>query len=272
VTGEPPGRPTVARKIDTTVPHSARIWNYWLGGKDHYPVDRQAGDAYRTLYPGIVDTAAAIRYFMARVVRYLAAEAGVRQFLDVGTGLPSVDNTHEIAQRAAPECRIVYVDNDPLVLAYARALLTSAPEGACDYVDADMRDPAGILAAAAGPLDLAQPVGLLLMGVLGHVSGYGEARSIVRDLLDGLAPGSYLAVADGISAGEAHIAAMERYARTGAVPYQLRSPGEISGFFGGLDLLPPGVVPIADWRPDPAPFPPVHVEVLGGVGRKPAAR
>ena len=270
MTGEPPGRPPAAPKIDTTVPHSARIWNYWLGGKDHYPVDREAGDSYRALYPGIVDTARAVRYFMARVVRHLAADAGVRQFLDVGTGLPAVDNTHEIAQRVAPESRIVYVDNDPLVLAHARALLPSAPEGACDYGDADLRDPAGVLAAAARTLDLAQPVGLLFMGVLGHVSDYGQARSIVRDVLAGLAPGSYLALADGINAGEAHIAALERYAETGAVPYYLRRPGEITGFFDGLDLLPPGVVAVPDWRPDPAPFPPVHVDTLGGVGRKPA--
>jgi hypothetical protein len=271
VTGEPPARPPAAPKIDTTVPHSARIWNYWLGGKDHYPVDREAGDVYRGLYPGIVDTARAVRYFMSRVVRHLAAEAGVRQFLDVGTGLPAVDNTHEIAQRAAPDSRIVYVDNDPLVLAHARALLSSAPGGACDYVDADLRDPAGILAAAGRTLDLAQPVGLLLMGVLGHVSDYGQARSIVRDLLDGLPPGSYLALADSVNVGEAHVAAGQRYAQTGAVPYELRTPEEISGFFDGLDLLPPGVVAVPDWRPDPAPFPPVPVDTLGGVGRKPAS-
>ncbi len=258
-------------KIDTTVPHSARIWNYWLGGKDHYPVDRAAGDRYREVYPGIVDTARAGRYFMARTVRYLAAEAGVRQFLDVGTGLPAVDNTHEIAQRIAPESRIVYVDNDPLVLAHARALLSSRPEGACDYVDADMRYPDDILKAASRTIDLAQPVALLMMGVLGHISDYAEARSVVRSLLDALPAGSYLALADSVRAGDAHIAAAESYAETGAVPYQLRSPEEISGFFAGLDLLPPGVVPVPEWRPDPAPFPPVRVDTLGGVGRKPVA-
>jgi hypothetical protein len=263
-----PGRPP-APKIDTTVPHSARIWNYWLGGKDHYPVDREAGDRYREVYPGIVDTARAARYFLARVVRTLAAEEGVRQFLDVGTGLPAVDNTHEIAQRVAPESRIVYVDNDPLVLVHARALLSSCAEGACDYVDADMREPGEILRAAARTLDLGRPVALLLIGVLGHVAGYGEARSIVRELLGGLAPGSYLGLADSVNVGEAHLAAGEGYAKTGAVPYQLRSPGEIAGFFDGLDLLPPGLVPVPRWRPDPAPFPPVHVDTLGAVGRKP---
>ena len=256
-------------KIDTTVPHSARIWNYWLGGKDHYPVDRAAGDKYRETYPGIVDTARAGRYFMARAVRYLAAEAGVRQFLDVGTGLPAVDNTHEIAQRVAPDSRIVYVDNDPLVLAHARALLTSRPEGACDYVDADMRDPAQILTAAAATLDFHQPVALLLMGVLGHVSDYADARAVVDGLLGEFRPGSYLALADSVRVGDAHIAAGENYADTGAVPYQLRSPAEIAGFFHDLALVEPGVVPVQDWRPDPAPFPAVPVDTLGAVARKP---
>lgn len=270
MTDDRPGRdvPRTA-KIDTTVPHSARIWNYWLGGKDHYPVDRVAGDKYREIYPGIVDTARAVRYFMARAVRYLAAEAGVRQFLDVGTGLPAVDNTHEIAQAVAPESRIVYVDNDPLVLAHARALLSSRPEGACDYVDADMRRPAQILEAAARTLDFTQPVALLLMGVLGHVSDYAGARTVVDELLDAFPPGSYLALADSVRAGDAHIAAGENYAETGAVPYQLRSPEEIAGFFHGLDLIEPGVVPVQDWRPDPAPFPAVPVDTLGAVGRKP---
>jgi S-adenosyl methyltransferase len=256
-------------KIDTTVPHSARIWNYWLGGKDHYPVDRAAGDRYRETYPGIVDTARAVRYFMARAVRYLAAEAGVRQFLDVGTGLPAIDNTHEIAQRVAPESRVVYVDNDPLVLAHARALLSSRPEGACDYVDADMRQPAQILTAAARTLDFGQPVALLLMGVLGHVSDYDAARAVVDGLMETFPPGSYLALADSIRAGDAHIAAGEGYADTGAVPYQLRSPDEITGFFHGLDLVEPGVVPVHQWRPDPAPFPAVPVDTLGAVARKP---
>jgi O-methyltransferase involved in polyketide biosynthesis len=271
VTDDRPARDVPpSSKIDTTVPHSARIWNYWLGGKDHYPVDRAAGDKYRETYPGIVDTARAVRYFMARAVRYLAAEAGVRQFLDVGTGLPAVDNTHEIAQRVAPESRIVYVDNDPLVLAHARALLSSRPEGACAYVDADMREPGQILAAAAGPLDLDQPVALLLMGVLGHVSSYADAQAVVNGLLAAFPPGSYLALADSVRTGGAHIEAGENYADTGAVPYQLRSPAEIAGFFSGLDLVEPGVVPVHEWHPDPAPFPAVPVDTLGGVGRKPA--
>jgi hypothetical protein len=257
-----------APKIDTSVPHSARIWNYWLGGKDNYPVDREAGDKYRETYPQIVDTARAVRYFLARAVRYLVDEAGIRQFLDVGTGLPTVDNTHEVAQRAAPECRIVYVDNDPLVLAHARALLTSSPTGVCDYIDADMRDPGAILAAAARTLDLTKPVALLLMGVMGHIGDDDEARGIVTGLLDGLPNGSYLALADSVRSGPAHQAAGEQYARTGAVPYHLRSPEQVRDFFSGLTLIEPGVVPVPDWRPDPSPFPSVRVGTLGGLGRK----
>jgi S-adenosyl methyltransferase len=260
--------PPPAPKIDTSVPHSARIWNYWLGGKDYYPVDREAGDRYRETYPQIVDTARAGRYFLARAVRFLAGEAGIRQFLDVGTGLPTVDNTHEVAQRVAPECRIVYVDNDPLVLAHARALLTSSPEGTCDYIDADLRDPANILTAAARTLDLTRPVALLLIGVMGHVSDHDEARRVVDRLLSGLPAGSYLTLADSITSGPTHRQAGEQYARTGAVPYQLRSPGQIQAFFTGLTLVDPGVVPIPDWRPDPSPFPPPRIDSLCGIGRK----
>jgi S-adenosyl methyltransferase len=257
-----------APKIDTTVPHSARIWNYWLGGKDNYPVDREAGDRYRETFPQIVDVARAGRYFLARSVRFLAGEAGVRQFIDVGTGLPAPDNTHEVAQRVAPECRVVYVDNDPLVLTHARALLAPTPQGSCDYVDADMRDSATILAAAARTLDLTQPVALLFMGVLGHVADYDESRAIVSAMLSGVPAGSYLALKDSVGVQE-RVKANEQYERTGAVPYVSRTAAQVEGYFAGLDLVPPGVVPVGDWRPDPSPFPPVQVDSLAGVGRKP---
>jgi hypothetical protein len=151
--------------IDTTVLPSARIWNYWLGGKDNYPVDREAGDRFLKIYPDIAGVARAVRYFVARAVRYLAADAGIRQFLDIGTGLPTAGNTHEVAQQVAPQSRIMYVDNDPLVLVHARAMLTSRPEGACDYVDADIRDPGAILGAAARTLDFSKPVALMLLGI-----------------------------------------------------------------------------------------------------------
>lgn len=256
-------------EIDATVPHSARVWNYWLGGKDNYPVDRAAGDQYREIFPQIVDVARAFRHFLARTIWFLAGEAEIRQFLDVGTGLPTVDNTHEVAQRVAPESHIVYVDNDPLVLAHARALLTSAPEGATDYVDADMRDPGAIIRAASATLDFDRPVALMLMGVLGHVADYDEARTIVSRLLDALPSGSYLALADSISVGEAHLEAHEKYKDSGAVPYNLRPAEEVAGFFDGLELVEPGLVSIPRWRPEPQPFgPPAEMATLGAVGRK----
>ena len=158
-----PGQGTEPPEIDTSVPHSARVWNYWLGGKDNFPVDRAAGDQFREIFPEIVDAARASRGFLTQAVRYLAGEAGIRQFLDVGTGLPTVDNTHEVAQRVAPDSRIVYVDNDPLVLVHARALLTSTPQGVTDYIDADLRDPDKILQGAAETLDFTQPVAITLL-------------------------------------------------------------------------------------------------------------
>ena len=174
----------LSAKLDTTVPHSARIWNYWLGGKDNFAVDREAGDQYIAVFPGIVDDRPRRRGRSSRArSRYLAGEAGMRQFLDVGTGLPTADNTHEVAQRVAPESRIVYVDNDPLVLVHARALLAGTPEGATDYIDADLHDPERSSPAPAETLDFAQPVALILSGILGHVPDYGEARDIVSRLM-----------------------------------------------------------------------------------------
>jgi len=262
--------PPPAPEIDITVPHSARVWNYWLGGKDNYAVDRAAGDQYRETFPQIADVARAGRYFLARAVRFLAGEAGIRQFLDIGTGLPTVDNTHEIAQRVAPESRIVYVDNDPLVLAHARALLTSTPEGATDYIDADLRTPATILRAATATLDFAAPVGLILIGTLGHVPDDEEARSIMRRLLAALPSGSYLALADSINVGEAHKEAARRYSEGGPVGYHLRSAEQIAAFFDGLELAEPGLVPVSRWRPEPSPFEHADIETtLAAVGRKP---
>ena len=259
---------TAGTGIDTTVPHSARIWNYWLGGKDNYAVDRAAGDQFSAIYPRIVDIARADRQFLGRVVRFLAGEAGVRQFLDVGTGLPTADNTHQVAQRVAPQSRIVYVDNDPLVLTHARALLTSSPEGTTSYVDADMGDPEKVLQEAAKWLDLTQPVALTLMGVLGHVTDYAEARSIVAGLLDGLSAGSYLAINDSINTSEALEEALRQYEASGAVPYRTRSLEQFTGFFDGLELVEPGVVLVADWRPDPGSVSGAEIPQVGAVGRK----
>ena len=253
--------------IDTTVPHSARIWNYWLGGNDNYAVDREAGDEYREIFPGIAVVARTSRGFLTRAVRYLAGEAGIRQFLDIGTGLPSADNTHEVAQRIAPDSKIVYVDNDPLVLAHARALLTSSPQGDCEYLDADIRNPDAILAAAAGLLDFTQPIALMLMGIMGHFTD-DEAYPIVARLQAGLPSGSYFALYDGASTNEAFNQAQQGYNETGAVPYYLRSPEQFAPFFEGLELIEPGMVPVPHWRPDPGAEP-AEIYSYCGVGRKP---
>jgi O-methyltransferase involved in polyketide biosynthesis len=265
---------TAARPgLDTTVSHSARIWNYWLGGKDNFAVDREAGDRVAAMLPIIVAQARADRAFLGRAVRYLAGQEGIRQFLDIGTGLPTADNTHQVAQQTAPEARIVYADNDPLVLSHARALLTSSAEGACDYIDADLREPEKILSGAARTLDFTQPVALLLLGVLHHISGTDEAYSIVRRLAAALAPGSFLAINHSTSAvsGAAMEEAVAHWNQVGTPPMTLRSPQQIARFFEGLDLLEPGVVPCSRWRPDLSPLggQPPEVDEFCGVARKP---
>ncbi len=268
-------------KIDTSRPHSARIWNYWLGGKDNYPVDREVGDEFLAIFPGQADVARHARAFLGRVVRYLAGEAGIVQFLDIGTGLPTVNNTHEVAQRVAPQARIVYVDNDPLVLAHARALLTSSPQGACDYIDADLHDPDTILTKAARTLDLAEPIALIMLGILGHIPDQDGPEEIVARLVDVLPPGSYLVIADGTNvlegegtgdAGEssARARAYQRYAEAGGIPYHPRTPKRIEGFLDGLELIEPGVVSVSRWRPEDTRFgPPAEVDAFCGVARKP---
>ncbi|MCX2971219.1 SAM-dependent methyltransferase [Streptomyces sp. TRM70308] len=256
--------------IDTSVPHSARMWNYWLGGKDNYEVDRMAADQFRAAFPAIAANARAFRSFLSRAIRYLAADAGVRQFLDIGTGLPTVDNTHEVAQRVAPEARIVYVDNDPLVLTHARALLTSTPEGTTAYLDADLHDPGAILAQARQTLDFDQPIALILSGILGHVLDTGEAQGLVRELVAALPSGSYLLVCDGTDTDDTLRKAQDEHNEGGAVQYRLRSPEELAEFFTGLELVEPGVVSCPLWRPEPSQVgAPAHVDSYGGVGRKP---
>jgi len=260
----------VLRDIDHTVPHSARIWNYWLGGKDNFQADRDAGDQFLAIYPEQRDKARACRHFIYRAVRYLAVEEGVRQFLDIGTGLPTASNTHEVAQQFAPESKIVYVDNDPLVLAHARALLTSSPEGETNYIDADLHDPEAVLAEAARTLDFDRPIALLLIGVLGHIAEYDEARSILRRLLAALPSGSFLVESDGTDTSDAYLAALESYKDNGGVPYNTRTPEQIAGYYEGLEMVEPGVVPIPDWHPDETVFgSTLDVDEMGGVGRKP---
>jgi len=260
-------------KLDTTVSHSARIWNYWLGGKDNYAVDREAGDKVAAMLPSIVAQARADRAFLGRAVRYLAGEEGIRQFLDIGTGLPTAENTHEVAQRVAPQSRIVYADNDPLVLAHARALLTSTAEGACDYVDGDLREPGKILAQAARTLDFSQPAALMLLGILHHIPDTEEAYSIVGQLVAALAPGSFVVINHSTSAvhGAAMQEAVAHWNRVGTPSMTLRSPEQIARFFDGLDLLAPGVVSCSRWRPDLSAGAalPAEVDEFCGVARKP---
>jgi S-adenosyl methyltransferase len=272
VSGGPEEYDTTATGIDTTVPHSARIWNYWLGGTDNFAVDRAAGDAWAATFPGIRDIARASRGFLIRSIRYLAADAGIRQFLDIGTGLPTADNTHQVAQRIAPEARIVYVDNDPMVLAHARALLTSTQDGVTAYIHAGLGEADKIMAEAAKTLDFAKPIALILSGVMGHVTDTGQARSIVRNLMGALPSGSYLSLNDGttVIGGEQIEQATQDYADTGAIPYVQRTPEEIASFFDGLELVEPGVVSCPRWRPDdPAGDLPAEVDAFGGVARKP---
>ncbi|MEV6330897.1 SAM-dependent methyltransferase [Streptomyces sp. NPDC051909] len=256
-------------RIRTDIAHNARVWNYWLGGKDNYPVDRAVGDRVTALHPGIGAVARADRAFLGRAVTQLTAEAGIRQFLDIGTGLPTADNTHEVAQRIAPDSRIVYVDNDPIVLTHARALLTGTPEGATEYVDADARDPERILAAAAGTLDLTRPVAVLILGILNFVLDLDEARAVVRTLMAAVPSGSYLVVThptyDPEVGGEANVAAMEFWNANATPPITARSRAEFASFLDGLDVLEPGIVSCARWRAPEA----ADVAQYGAVARKP---
>ncbi|MEU1865523.1 SAM-dependent methyltransferase [Streptomyces gardneri] len=256
-------------RIRTDIAHNARVWNYWLGGKDNYPVDRAVGDQVTAFYPSIGEVARADRAFLGRVVTHLAADAGVRQFLDIGTGLPTADNTHEVAQRVAADSRIVYVDNDPIVLTHARALLTSAPEGVTEYVDADARDPETILAAAGETLDLSRPVAVLMLGILNFVLDTGEARAIVKTLMDALPSGSYLVLThptlDPELGGEGNKAAMAFWNENATPPITARSRAEFTSFLDGLDLLEPGIASCGRWRSEEAAV----VAQFGAVGRKP---
>jgi hypothetical protein len=241
--------------LDVSVPHPARVWNYWLGGRDYFAADRAAGEEIGSQFPHVAEIARAQRAFLVRAVRFLAGPARLRQFLDLGAGLPAGGNTHEIAQRIAPDSRVVYADNDPAVLRHAAALLgdpmpAGSPWGAVRYIDADVRDVAAVLARAAATLDFARPAALIMLGILGHVEDYGAARSIASQLAGALAPGSYVAIADGVTTSEAVRAAQQRYNKTAPVPYQLRRPDELAGLFAGLDLIDPGVVPCPRWKPD----------------------
>jgi S-adenosyl methyltransferase len=260
------------RGFDASVAHPARVYDYWLGGKDNFKADRIAGEATIAAYPAIRASARANRAFLARSVRYLAAEQGIRQFLDIGTGLPTANNTHEVAQSAAPDSRIVYVDNDPLVLSHARALLTSSPEGVTAYLDADLRDTHEILERAAGTLDFGQPVALMLLAILHYIPDLDEARRIVARLTGAVPPGSYLVISHAASdiSPEAMAEMIRRMNEHLAEGNHVGRPRHVvAQFFDGLDLVQPGVVKVTEWRPASAVEAQGPTSLWGGVARKP---
>ncbi|WP_067964786.1 SAM-dependent methyltransferase [Nocardiopsis trehalosi] len=261
---------SAADALDLSVPHSARVWNYWLGGKDNYAADRAAGDEVLRTLPDIADGARAERAFLVRVIHHLVEEAGIRQFLDIGTGLPTMNNTHEVAQRLAPESRVVYVDNDPLVMVHARALLTSSDEGATNYIEADLRDPEAILAASAATLDFDRPIGLMLLGVVNHLVDTEQSLAVVSRLVDALPPGSHLVLTHSTAEvhGEPMLEVMREMNERGGTPITARSRKEIERYFDGTELLPPGVVSCSRWRPETTDIgAPAEVYLFGGVGR-----
>jgi S-adenosyl methyltransferase len=255
--------------FDTSVANHARVYNYLLGGKDNFAADRAAGDAAIEAYPAAAYAARANRAFLARVVRYLTADAGIRQFLDIGTGIPAANNTHQVAESVAPECRIVYVDNDPVVLTHARALLTSSPEGAIDYLDADLRDPEKILTQAAHTLDFSQPVAVMLIAILHVIGDDHDLYGAVARLIDAVPSGSYMALSHVASDIEPEKVAdaMGRLNRAGNQQGSARSHAEVTRFFGELELVEPGLVPIPQWRPSIETT--RSIPMWGGVGRKP---
>ncbi len=263
--------------MDTSTAHPARRYNYWLGGKDNFAADRQSGDAIAAIFPSVRTAAVENRRFLQRAVTYLAAERGVRQFLDIGTGLPAEENTHDVAQRVDPRGRVVYVDNDPLVLVHARALLTGEPEGRTAYLEGDLREPQQILTSAevAGTLDLNQPIALLLVAVLHFVPDDEQAYASVAALLDALAPGSYLvlshATADLLLPATAATFANSPAAAGSGVTGRSRS--QVAAFFAPFDLVEPGLTVVSQWRrgTDDNPPAPDQVSMWGGIARKPGA-
>jgi hypothetical protein len=256
--------------FDTGVAHIARVYNYWLGGKDNYAADREAGDQAIQAYPDLVLSVRANRAFLARTVRYLAGEGGIRQFLDIGTGIPAADNTHEVAQSVAPDCRVVYVDNDPVVLSHARALLTSQPEGATDYIDADLRDTQKILAQAARTLDFSRPVAVMLIAIMHAIGDGDDPYAIVATLMEAVPPGSYLALSH-VASDIVPAQAADMIRRLNRLMYEKTTPrrqADVARFFDGLGMVEPGVVRVQQWRPDTETEATTPSNMWGGVGRK----
>jgi O-methyltransferase involved in polyketide biosynthesis len=261
--------------LDTTTAHPARRYNYWLGGKDHFAADRDSGDLIEKAHPTIRLTARENRAFLQRAIHHLATETGIDQFLDIGTGLPTADNTHQVAQRANPAARVVYVDNDPMVMTHARALLSGTDTGRTCYIEEDLRNPGKILAHPQlhDTIDLTRPVALTLVAVLHFITSQQQARDIVTELLDALAPGSHLVLTHGTSdfASEQEKAHARRLIGNDLADMVPRSHDQIAEFFTGLTLLPPGIVPVSQWHPaTPHNLPTPHdVAIYGGVGHLP---
>ncbi|HEX3713703.1 MAG TPA: SAM-dependent methyltransferase [Trebonia sp.] len=259
------------RPFDPSVPSPARMWNYWVGGKDHFAADRASAERIAEAIPALPALAKLVRAFLRDIVQTLAAEHGIRQFLDIGTGLPTADNTHEVAQRAAPESRIVYADYDPSVLAHARALLTSTPEGRTAYVQADLRDTDTIVKAAGETLDFSQPVAILLFAVLHFIQDEDDPYRIIRKLVDAVPSGSYLVILHAPSdlfPSDAIAEHNRRYNNSGAERIRPRSQEEVSRFFDGLELVPPGIATLSEWL-DGHPLGTGAGQAWVGVARKP---
>ena len=258
-------------KVDTSIAHIARVYDYWLGGKNHFAADREAGDEAVRAYPDMHMSVRQNRAFLKRAVRYLAG-AGIRQFLDVGTGLPSADNTHEVAQAVAPDSRVVYVDNDPIVLAHARALLSSSPEGATGFLDADVRDTATIMAEAGKLLDFGKPVAVMLIALLHLIPEEDDPYQLAADLMAAVPSGSYLVVSHVASDLQRQSPGVNAAAaRLSQVMFQrvtARSQEQVLKLFAGLEILEPGIVPVQDWQPDSIQEG-IRSAMRGGIGRKP---
>ena len=259
--------------FDTSVAHQARMYDYLLGGKDNYAADRAAVEATLKVWPDMAFAARANRAFLGRAVRYLAGEAGIRQFLDIGTGIPTANNTHEVAQGAAPDSRIVYVDNDPIVLSHARALLKSTPQGECAYLDADLRDPGAILAAAARTLDFSKPVAVMLIAVLHFIGDDAQAEAIVSRLTDACVPGSFVVISHvgGDIDAEQQTEMVRRLNESVAEKATMRDRAGVTRLFAGLELVEPGVVRVAGWRPDSDLEAASPTGLWGGLARKPGS-
>jgi SAM-dependent methyltransferase len=262
---------TDSPKFDTSVAHQARVYDYLLGGKDNYAADRAAAEAWLKVNPDTVFTVLANRAFLGRAVRYLTAEAGIRQFLDIGTGIPTAGNTHHVAQATAPESRVVYVDYDPVVLAHARALLTSHETGATDYIHSDLRDTPTILGQARELLDFTQPVAITLIAILHAIPDSDDPHRIVASLLDAVPPGSYLAIShmgSDLIATETLREMQDVGKRMSQQQYAYRSRDQVAGFFDGTDLVEPGLVPVHEWRPEPGTADTRNSFIWSAVGRK----